>query len=117
MRQVTKLTTEAFRRGEPLRVGDSETDGRTYRLHGNAIAERDGPVMVSLAGWNTPTTRERLNGITHAFGYPLRFGQHQHSPFVWHTGNGARLYVSSNGWYMLDDLLHQLNGIAAAKGE
>ena len=34
-------------------------------LHGNAIAKvnRLGTLRVTTAGWNTPTTKERLNGI------------------------------------------------------
>jgi hypothetical protein len=112
MRKVTKLTTEAFRAHQPLRVGNTETDGWTYKLHGNTIAENDGPVMVSLRGWNTPTTRDRLNGIAHAYGYPLRFAQHQHKPVVYHTRNGACINIDSTGWYMLDDLITGLLGVA-----
>lgn len=114
MRKVTQQTVRAFREHRSLRVGNTETDGWEYRLHGNVIAENDGAVMVSLRGWNTPTTRDRLNGIAHEYGYPLRFAQHQHAPIVYHTGNGARMDISSTGWYVLDDLLHKLNGIADA---
>lgn len=34
-------------------------------LHGNRIAyiHQDGTVRITLAGWNTPTTRSRLNAI------------------------------------------------------
>lgn len=33
-------------------------------LHGNCIASnKDGKIEVTTAGWNTTTTRERLNGI------------------------------------------------------
>ena len=42
-------------------------------LHGNLIAKRfyrgdlPGEWQVTLAGWNTPTTRSRLTAICHAF--------------------------------------------------
>lgn len=113
-RKVTRETVRAFREHRPLRVGNSETDGWEYKLHGNVIAENDGAVMVSLRGWNTPTTRERLNGIAQEYGYPLRFAQRDFAPIVYHTGNGAATHIDGAGWYMLDDLLHILNGIANA---
>ena len=65
MRKVTKEIKEAFAQGKAKKVGNTETDGQTVWLHGNAIVKRDpdGLVRWSLAGWNTPTTRERVNGI------------------------------------------------------
>ena len=68
MRRVTKEIKEAFEQGKAKKVGKTETDGQTVWLHGNAIVKRDpdGLVRWSLAGWNTPTTRERVNGIANA---------------------------------------------------
>ncbi len=43
----------------------------TYvRLHGNVIARRidGGPWEFNLCGWNTPTTRSRINAIAREFG-------------------------------------------------
>ena len=66
MRQVTQQIKQAFNQGLSKKVGNTRTDGQTVWLHGNAIVKRDasGLVMATLAGWNTPTTRERINGIT-----------------------------------------------------
>tara|TARA_B110000495_G_C22650869_1_gene385839 strand:- start:214 stop:546 length:333 start_codon:yes stop_codon:yes gene_type:complete len=66
MRQVTQQIKQAFEQGTSLKVGNTRTDGQTVWLHGNAIVKRDisGLVFATLAGWNTPTTRERVNGIT-----------------------------------------------------
>tara|TARA_B110000483_G_C17976247_1_gene457885 strand:+ start:362 stop:670 length:309 start_codon:yes stop_codon:yes gene_type:complete len=68
MRQVTQQIKQAFNQGTSLKVGNTRTDGQTVWLHGNAIVKRDadGLVKWSLAGWNTPTTRERVNGIANA---------------------------------------------------
>lgn len=68
MRQVTKQIREAFEQGTPKTVGNTKTDGQTVWLHGNEIVKRDasGLVLWSLAGWNTVTTRERVNGIADA---------------------------------------------------
>jgi len=68
MRKVTETIKEAFEQGISKKVGNTETDGQTVWLHGNPIVKRDpdGLVRWSLAGWNTPTTRERVNGIANA---------------------------------------------------
>jgi hypothetical protein len=66
MRKVTEQIKTAFEKGESLKVGNTRTDGTSVFLHGNEIIRRDvsGLVFATLAGWNTPTTRERVNGIT-----------------------------------------------------
>jgi len=66
MRKVTEQIKQAFERCESKKVGTTETDGTSVFLHGNEIIRRDisGTVFATLAGWNTPTTRERVNGIT-----------------------------------------------------
>ncbi|NDG51969.1 MAG: hypothetical protein EBY39_02935 [Flavobacteriia bacterium] len=75
MRKVTQRIKQAFEQGKSLKVGNTETDGKTVWLHGNAIVKRDsdGLVRWSLAGWNTPTTRERVNGITNAGVFQFKF--------------------------------------------
>ena len=67
MRKVTAKIRAAFIRGHSLSVGNTTTNGESVFLHGNEILykSKDGAkVYGSMAGWNTPTTRERLNGIT-----------------------------------------------------
>ena len=68
MRKVTQQIKQAFEQGTSLKVGNTKTDGKTVWLHGNAIVKRDpdGLVRWSLAGWNSSTTRERVNGIANA---------------------------------------------------
>ena len=75
MRKVTEQIKQAFERGEAKTVGNTRTDGNTVWLHGNAIVKRDadGLVRWSLAGWNTPTTRERVNGIANAGVFQFKF--------------------------------------------
>lgn len=75
MRKVTEQIKQAFNNGTSLKVGNTRTDGQTVWLHGNAIVKRDpdGLVRWSLAGWNTPTTRERVNGIANAGVHQVKF--------------------------------------------
>ena len=75
MRKVTKQIKQAFEQGKSLKVGNTKTDGQTVWLHGNAIVKRDfdGLVRWSLAGWNSSTTRERVNGIANAGVHQVAF--------------------------------------------
>lgn len=65
MRKISQQIGQAFKLGQKLSVGNTVTDGTTVWLHGNAIVRRDedGIIEFSLAGWPTPTTRERINGV------------------------------------------------------
>lgn len=65
MRKVTDKILNAFNAHKPAASGNTTTDGTVILLHGNRIAERrrDGSVWVTLAGWNTVTTRERLRAL------------------------------------------------------
>ena len=63
-RKVTSSIVDAFLSGRSLKVGNTETDGSSIRLHGNLIAIREnGKLYVSNAGWFSNTTKDRLNGI------------------------------------------------------
>jgi len=65
MRAITKRIAAAFEARKALTIDNTATDGQTVSLFGNRIIERrtDG-VWWTLAGWNTPTTKERVSGIT-----------------------------------------------------
>lgn len=69
MRQITKLAIAAFQTATPFNQANTTVlvVGQTVelRLHGNLIALRDsaGALHVSSAGWETNTTKERLNGL------------------------------------------------------
>ena len=74
MRQIEKDMVDALFAGKAWRGKNTEvrpTDygNRVVSLHGNQIAsldltDADNPVLnMTLAGWNTPTTRSRLNAI------------------------------------------------------
>ena len=75
MRKVTEQIKQAFESRQRKSVGNTMTDGQTVWLHGNAIIKRDldGLVRWSLAGCNTPTTRERVNGIVDAGVHQVNF--------------------------------------------
>ncbi len=71
MRKITREAIEAFEAGKDFKKANTEVTSGDLLLHGNKIAEHtslfknDGirSINITLAGWNTNTTRERLNGL------------------------------------------------------
>ena len=63
-RQITKIMTNAFWRGESKRLSNTEVKDYTMWLFGNRIAwYYNGILFFTLCGWNTQTTRERLRDL------------------------------------------------------
>ena len=72
MRKITEDAIRAFRNGRTFNRGNTEVKvwlGERFpqmalMLHGNTIAtlSRDG-LFITSAGWETTTTKERLNGL------------------------------------------------------
>lgn len=76
MRKITKSIAHAFKDGVSKSINNTTTDGNAVYLHGNKIAEKTANgLKVTLAGWNTPTTRERVNGILRVMGFNSGFHQ------------------------------------------
>jgi hypothetical protein len=90
MRKITHMAAHALARGETKSFGNTETigsyEGRFTQLvlHESAIVwmDRRDPdvdrVTITLAGWPTPTTRERINGALQVLAIPARLFQHTH---------------------------------------
>ena len=99
MRKITLQAVTAFMMGQNFSSGNTRVvcEGRfaTLRLHGNAIANRDGnTVMLTDAGWQTTTTKERLNGLLEVMGKAgMKISQRKG---VWYWGNGDEF--ASDQW-------------------
>lgn len=80
MRKESEKIALAFYERKPAKAARTATDGETVTLHGNNIAWRnaDGSISLTMAGWATPTTRERLNAICEVLGYGRPFHQKAH---------------------------------------
>lgn len=64
MRVVTRRAIDALMNGKDITVDNTKVRGDTLYLHGNPIIQvRQDGVYISTSGWNTVTTRERLNGL------------------------------------------------------
>jgi hypothetical protein len=68
-RKITTEAISAFELGIPFKKSNTEVvrEGTIYylKLFGNKIAARyeDGRTWISNAGWDSNTTKERLNGF------------------------------------------------------
>lgn len=90
MRKVTQNTVNAFIAGKPYTEGNTAVTTNAHgavcmTLHGNLIAIRypdgDKETEISHAGWPTPTTKERLNGLLQSI-------------------NGKGIYQKKGVWYI-----------------
>jgi len=94
MRKVTQQIANAFARGNKLTIGNTTTNGQAVYLHGNLIAQKnESGIYMTLAGWNTTTTRERLNGIAQVLGLDASFTQSKFEPYF----NGKQAGI--NQWF------------------
>jgi hypothetical protein len=115
MRKITEDICSAFVARRARTIGNSHTDGDALYLHGNKIAEHgehDGRVGVflTLAGWGTPTTRERVNGVLDMIDQrSLLVGFYQKSHEQYFSGvniaTNAAVFVATGGadyWAVLE---------------
>lgn len=98
MKKITEDALNAFNEGSPFRRTNTEVFSTmkgavVMRLHGNMVAVRIGSsVYVSLAGWDTRTTRERVNALL-----PPECKIHG----TWYSPLSGSLAVSDSSWYAL----------------
>jgi len=80
MRKITDRAFKAFRENKNFSLSNtcvsSNEDQTLMFLHGNCIAKKcrkSGIVEITTAGWNTPTTKERLKpfACVHTIKYEL----------------------------------------------
>ena len=88
MRKIELEMTRAARTGRDWRSGNTSVDvtdhGVIVRLHGNKIAQILGDKMyVTDCGWQTVTTKSRLNSLLREF------------------TDGAYIYQSKFKWYLV----------------
>lgn len=111
MRKVTREAVAAFYAGNPYRNKNTtvEVDKACglvkFKLHGNTIAERftNEPlyrVYISDAGWQTVTTKERLNGLLGE----IRCGHVYQKDFTWYLVLSDGEHVMEPGdWFAIDN--------------
>ena len=104
MRKITEAAANAFKAGRNFSRDNtmvSVAQGTTQmHLHGNLIAVQyhsdPNTVKVTLAGWGTPTTRERVNGLLTVMGARAAYYQKNHRQIFVYGAHHRE--VSSNDW-------------------
>lgn len=94
MRKITEQATTAFRNGYSFKKDNTEVTvtakGSNMYLHGHLIAKTEnGSLFLNHCGWDTNTTKDRLNGLLHP---SARIYQ---KSFVWYWKNGKEF---KDGW-------------------
>jgi hypothetical protein len=102
MRKVTRDICTAFIEGRSAWIKHTRTDGQALYLHGHKIAWKDGNgYHFCLCGRNTPTTRDRLNGLFDLLNLPIRL-YHKHDLFI-DGKSGMPVELSSRLTYSVSD--------------
>ena len=120
MRKITRLAARAFIEGRSFNRANTSVviaqtgygDVKRLLLHGNIIAIQDlfsntrdpsksltrtkGNLQITLAGWPTATTRERLNGLLTEMGKREGIWQRNHEQY-YGTHEDNRV-ISSSEW-------------------
>ena len=96
MRKITEQIAQAFIEGRTDSLDNTASTGNALTLHGNTIARREhGAIQISSAGWQTTTTKERLNGLLTLLG--IQYGITQ-KDWVWYL-NGT--CMDSTAFYIV----------------
>ena len=97
-RQITEIISRKFMNDESYRLSNSEVrrDFETTRLYlfGNLIARKkvgERKFEITMAGYSTPTTRERLNGLPN-----VRISQKNYAQYL----NGKE--IDTDAWYTIE---------------
>ena len=123
MRKITYDAARAFIEGQNFCRGNTCViytkfcNERSLRLHGNEIAtyswgnnptEVDGRsyLLITLAGWPTTTTRDRLNGLLTELGKREGVWQHKHEQY--YGTHKANKIISSSEWIIAGQDINKL---------
>ena len=101
---TTTRESNKWLREHNIRTGNTEVrfhDGRTIvRLHSTDIVDvdtRDNTITLNTGGWNTVTTKERMNAVLRAFNSPYHVYQRD---FQWYVASYAQEFPF-NGTFTL----------------
>jgi hypothetical protein len=104
MRVITSKISQAFLNGTSARGVNTSTDGHAIVLHGHRIMWKEkGVVHYCLCGWNTRTTRDRINGVLRYLDSPIKLIQHKRAPYAYNFRTGKREGLSTRLPYSVED--------------
>ena len=104
MRKISKLVGEAFATGKAFSRSslNTHTDGMTVWLHFNPIIRYTDAskihVEISLAGWDTPTTRARISDIMSLMNIPAAPCHVKGEAMLWNYQTRTKTPMPVRGW-------------------
>lgn len=104
MCKETKTIATAFAARTAAKAARTHTDGNSLYLHGNEVARHiaGNKVMITLAGWNTVTTRDRVNGVLSVVAPGWRVFQMAHTPYLQHRDMAKPIEMTPNCKIVID---------------
>jgi hypothetical protein len=104
-RKCSTNIAKAFIAGEARKEKNTRTDGQSIWLHGNKIMWKteSGDILWALAGWNTPTTRDRINTVLRVLNKPVVVCQIKYEPYAYNWKSRTKEAISSYLPYSVDD--------------
>jgi len=117
MRKITKEAAKAFWAGKKFnrdntRVNFGPVGIWIMFLHNNQIAwrYRDTELHISMCGWPTATTRERLDGVLQMSSYPCYICQRKWKQIFVNRDTGQSVELDPNETYDVSTLYIQTGG-------
>lgn len=117
MKKISKEAALAFAKGIAFNRGNTQVIIRgnnvSMLLHGNRIAERllsSDVFSATLCGYNTVTTRERLNTLLYYTNSKSRFVQRDFEACLFHTETREITPINSDDFF-LQEGRHQLKKV------
>ena len=121
MRKITILASKAFKQGKAFSRDNTSVEVYNHGpedvwkylfLHGNCIAKQNtsrfkGDLLITLAGWPTTTTRERLNGLLQTMSQPIRLYQHKYEQYLWNYETNKKTKMPSC-WLSVNEVAQEL---------
>jgi muramoyltetrapeptide carboxypeptidase LdcA involved in peptidoglycan recycling len=104
MRKIEQQMIHAVTTGKDFTQANTKvkhTNDRAYvYLHGHNIAQVfDDYLIINDCGWQTVTTKSRLNALLHA----LTDAGISQNKYIWHlTGGKGSQQMKSREWYMVE---------------
>lgn len=107
MRVGSGKIARAFLDGRKAKIKNTMTDGEAIYLHGNKIVWKgdDNVIHFTLSGWNTVTTRDRINQVFRVAGITLAVCQHKFEPQVYNYNTRQTEKISSRLPYAISDFI------------
>lgn len=110
MRKITEQSGKALFNHERFSLANTRTqpfnNNTALYLHDNLIAVKDkaGDISLSLAGYNTTTTKERLNGILELACVNWRYRTIKGDAYLVHTETNAKMLINESKFYSVAEM-------------